>query len=73
MAEAETTIVGYLALRGFGRATAPNNQSVQPLDDATALLSALAVVWALAGVWLLAVAIRRRARLAATPNPAVSS
>jgi hypothetical protein len=46
-------IVVFPALRGYGRATVPDNPSVQPLDYTTATLTALAAVWATAGVWLL--------------------
>jgi hypothetical protein len=41
------------ALRGFGRDTVPDNETVQPLDYTTATLTVLGVVWALAALWLL--------------------
>jgi hypothetical protein len=44
-------LVAYPALRGFGRQTAPGNDSVQPLDYTTAVLTVLVVVWALALAW----------------------
>jgi hypothetical protein len=44
-------LVGYPALRGFGRATAPGNPSVLPLDYPTAIVTAVAVVWGLAALW----------------------
>jgi len=44
-------LVGYPALRGFGRATAPGNASVLPLDYPTAIVTAVAVVWGLAALW----------------------
>jgi hypothetical protein len=56
-------IVVFPALRGFGRDQVPDNPSVQPLDYATAMPTALAVVWAAAAAWLiLRIARGRRAR-----------
>jgi hypothetical protein len=71
-------IVVFPALRGYGRATVPDNPSVQPLDYATATLTALAVVWAAAGVWLLVRLAtsgqrRRRPPTRATPGGRATS
>jgi hypothetical protein len=58
-------IVVFPALRGYGRDTVPDNETVQPLDYTTATLTALAVVWAIAAVWLafrLATSDRERRR-----------
>jgi len=60
IASAVFTIIAYPALRGFGRATAPGNPSVQPLDYPTALATAIGAAWAIAAVWLAAIAVRRR-------------
>ena len=66
-------IVVFPALRGYGRATVPDNPSIQPLDYTTSTLTALAVVWAAAGVWSvvrIATSDRgtRRPRTRATPG-----
>jgi hypothetical protein len=66
-------IVVFPALRGYGRATVPDNRSVQPLDYTTATLTAVAAVWAVAGVWLVVRLAtsdrgRRRPRTRATPG-----
>jgi hypothetical protein len=53
-------VVAYPALRGFGRATAPGNDSVLPLDYTTAVLTVLAVVWGVALVWGLTNVVTRR-------------
>ena len=58
--------LAWPALRGYGRARAPDNASVQPLNYATATATVIAVVWAICALWLAAVLLRqRRARNAA--------
>jgi hypothetical protein len=52
--------VAWAPLHGYGRATAPGNSSVQPLNYATAVLTVLIVVWLLAGSWYAIAIIRRR-------------
>jgi hypothetical protein len=44
-------VVAYPALRGFGRTTASGNDSVLPLDYASATLTLVAVIWVLAVGW----------------------
>ena len=66
-------IVVFPALLGYGHDQVPDNPSVQPLDYATATLTALAVVWTGAAAWSavrLASAGRegRRPRSRATPG-----
>jgi hypothetical protein len=51
--------IGWPALRGYGRAQVPDNHSVQPLNYATALATALAVVWIGVGIWCAVRVLRR--------------
>jgi hypothetical protein len=60
IASAVVLVVGWAPLRGYGRATAAGNGSVQPLDYATAVPTVLAVVWGAVACWL-AWRARRRA------------
>ncbi|HZJ27095.1 MAG TPA: hypothetical protein VFF40_08825 [Acidimicrobiia bacterium] len=66
MASAIVLAVGWAPLRGYGRATAPDNPTVQPLDYATAITSVLAAIWLMVGVWVVIVAWRHASRR--TPN-----
>jgi hypothetical protein len=50
-ASAILVAITWPALRGYGRARTPDNHSVQPLNYATAIATALAVVWAGAACW----------------------
>jgi hypothetical protein len=52
MATAVVLAVAWAPLRGYGRATAVGNETVQPLDYSTAVLTVLAVVWSGVGLWL---------------------
>jgi hypothetical protein len=52
IASAFVLAVGWAPLRGYGRATVPDNPTVQPLNYATGVATVLAVVWAVVGVWL---------------------
>jgi hypothetical protein len=45
--------IAWAPLRGYGRATVPDNGSVQPLDYTTATATVLAVVWLAVSVWIL--------------------
>lgn len=75
-ASAIATVVAYPALRGFGRAHAAGNPSVQPLNYTTALLTVLAAIWAAAAIWTIAIAARRthphRRESTSSPSPAPS-
>jgi hypothetical protein len=74
IATAVVLLVAYPALRGFGRATAPGNESVQPLDYTTAVLTVLAVVWGVALVWACAnLAARRRVARSTRPRAMTDS
>ncbi len=54
--------IAYPALRGYGRRTAPGNETVLPLDYPTAVLTVIGVVWAVAALWALARLPRSRHR-----------
>jgi hypothetical protein len=54
LATALVLAVAWAPLRGYGRATVPDNETVQPLDYSTAVLTVLAVVWAGVALWLAA-------------------
>ncbi|HYL53007.1 MAG TPA: hypothetical protein VEZ15_13615 [Acidimicrobiia bacterium] len=54
--------VTWPALRGYGRMRAPDNKTVQPLNYATAVATAVAMVWAVCALWLALVLIRERRR-----------
>jgi hypothetical protein len=58
-AGAVVVAIAWPALRGYGRATVPDNPSVQPLDYATALATALAVVAGIAALWAVSLVVRR--------------
>jgi hypothetical protein len=47
-------LVAFPALRGYGRDQVPDNDSVDPLNYATATVTVLAAVWAAATAWLIA-------------------
>ena len=51
--------VGWAPLRGYGRATAVGNPTVQPLDYSTAVATVVGVVWVVVLGWLAAIAFRR--------------
>lgn len=51
--------VGWAPLRGYGRARAPDNPSVAPLNYTSAVATVLAVVWAVVAVWMIGAAVRR--------------
>ena len=53
-------VVGWAPLRGYGRATVPDNPSVQPLDYSTAVLTVLAAVWIVVAVWIAIRLVRAR-------------
>ncbi len=53
-------VVGWAPLRGYGRATVPDNPSVQPLDYSTAVLTVLAAVWIVVAVWITVRLIRAK-------------
>jgi hypothetical protein len=53
-------LVGWPALRGYGRDRVPDNATVDPLHYGTALATVLLVVWATVGIWTLASWLRRR-------------
>jgi hypothetical protein len=53
-------IVGWAPLRGYGRATVPDNPSVQPLDYSTAILTVLVAVWVVVGAWITVRLVRAR-------------
>jgi len=44
-------ILAWPGLRGYGRATQPDNPSVQPLDYRAGALATLSIVWVAVGVW----------------------
>jgi hypothetical protein len=54
-------LVGWAPLRGYGRATVPDNPTVQPLNYATGIATVLVVVWSVVLVWLLVSALRAAA------------
>jgi hypothetical protein len=54
-------VVGWAPLRGYGRARVPDNPTVDPLNYATAIPTALAVVWLAVAVWVGVALVRRRA------------
>ena len=53
-------VVGWAPLRGYGRATVPDNPSVQPLDYTSATLTVLAVVWIAVAAWIALRLVRNR-------------
>jgi hypothetical protein len=52
--------IAWAPLRGYGHQSAPGNSSVQPLDYATSVATALVAVWVLAGTWFVVSTLRRR-------------
>lgn len=52
LASAIVVAVGWAPLRGYGRATAPDNPTIQPLNYATAVLTVLAAIWVVVTVWV---------------------
>lgn len=54
-------IVAFPALRGYGRDQVPGNPTVQPLNYASATLTALGVVWGVCAVWFSIRIVRSRA------------
>ena len=61
-ASAIVVAIAWAPLHAYGHATAPGNSSVEPLNYATAVPTALVAVWALAGGWFAVSARRRRSR-----------
>lgn len=51
MASAIVLAVGWAPLRGYGRATAPDNPTIQPLNYATAVWSVIAFIWIVVALW----------------------
>lgn len=45
-------VVGWAALRGYGRDRVPDNATVDPLNYSSAVLTVLAVIWVAAGLWV---------------------
>jgi hypothetical protein len=60
IATAFVLAVGWAPLRGYSRATVPDNPTVQPLNYATAITTVLVVVWAVVGLWIVVAWVRRR-------------
>ena len=54
-------LVGWAALRGYGRDQVPDNPTVDPLNYGTAVLTVLLTVWAAVALWA-GFAIRRSRR-----------
>jgi hypothetical protein len=50
-ASAAVILVGWAALRGYGRASVPDNHTVDPLDYGTAVVTVLGFVWLTVGLW----------------------
>ena len=44
-------LVGWAALRGYGRDQVPDNATVDPLNYGTALLTVVAIIWAGVALW----------------------
>ena len=44
-------LVGWAALRGYGRDQVPDNPTVDPLNYGTAVLTVLAIIWAGVALW----------------------
>jgi hypothetical protein len=58
-ASAIVLAVGWAPLRGYGRATAIGNATVQPLDYSTAVATVVGVVWIIIACWLGMIALGR--------------
>ena len=56
--------IAYPGIRHFGRMRAPDNATVQPLNYATATLTAVAVVIAIAAIWFVVALVRTRRAVA---------
>jgi hypothetical protein len=52
--------VAWPDIRSYGRMRAPDNATVQPLNYATSVATAVGVVWAIAALWLVVVLLRAR-------------
>lgn len=61
-ASAIVIAVVWPALRGYGRASVPDNPSLEPLDYATALATVLGVIWGLIACWILSLVVRHHPR-----------
>ena len=61
-ASAVVILVGWAALRGYGRDHVPDNPTVDPLDYGSAVLTVLAVIWGAVAVWAAMAWFRSRAR-----------
>ncbi len=66
MATAITIAIGWPGLRGYGLHLVPDNASVQPLNDATAVGTVVGIIWAVVAIWLITRALRPRTT---TPKP----
>jgi hypothetical protein len=67
-ASAVTVLVGWAALRGYGRAAVPDNPTVDPLDYASAVLTVIALVWGAVAVWVAVAWYRSRGAPPSTPG-----
>jgi hypothetical protein len=66
-ASAVLVAIGWPALRGYGSERVPDNPSVQPLDEATALAWVVGAVWVLVLTW--GVLATRRAQFTRRVRP----
>ena len=71
VASGVVALVGWAAWRGYGRATVPDNPTVQPLDYTTAILTVWAIVWGVVAIWIAVREIRRRSSPDACRHAAV--
>ena len=70
VASGVAALVGWAAWRGYGRATVPDNLTVQPLDYTTAILTVWAIVWSVVAIWIaIRAAVRRAHRPGTVPRP----
>jgi hypothetical protein len=58
MTTALVVAIGWIPLRGYGRLS--DNPSLEPLNYATAMLTAIAIVWIACAVWAAVLAARSR-------------
>ncbi len=70
LASGTAIIVGWAALRGYGRDAVPDNPTVDPLHYGTAVLTVLGAVWVAVAIW--AVLSWYRSRPAREPASAAS-